>query len=184
MNRSLIFVALCGLALASAGGATGALAVEPEELAAPGVCATAHRELRQGPVTSEAVDASDAGGSETLASAGSAAGATSTGAGVTSSAGPAPTGGNTAGGNAAGGVTAGGSTATGAPRVHLTPIQVAASPIPFSGPRPLPQAFSGPGACDQPGSGCQGQVLPAASGPVFVDPPPAGGCNFPGCILP
>jgi hypothetical protein len=183
MNRPWKRVALCGFALAGLGAATAALAVEPSELAAIGTCATELRELQLEPVSS-AADAGErgdgssvSGGSNGLPNlAGGPNSGTRVPGGGTPSASPSSGSPNTPGG--------GGTTATGSPRVHLTPIQVAASPIPFSGPRPLPQVFPGPGACDQPGSGCQGQVLPAAAPPVFVDPSPTGGCNFPGCVVP
>ncbi len=71
-------------------------------------------------------------------------------------------------------------TSTGGPsRLHLSPLQVAgaAGPAPAL---PLPAAPSmvGPGPCDQPGSGCAGEVK------VFDDPNPGTGCGFPGSPCP
>ncbi len=134
MYRSWRSAVLPCLVLAVAGWPDGAQAIEPDELAVPGVCATAARELRQGPLAAEA-SASENDAKQT---------------------------------------------ATGAPRVHLTPVQVAATPPPFSGPRPPTPTFTGPGPCDQPGSGCRGPILPASQGPSFVDRTPAGGGGFPG----
>ncbi len=60
---------------------------------------------------------------------------------------------------------------------HLTPANVAATTSLASAPLPMPAAFSGPGACDNPGSGCVSEKL-------FEDPDPGTGCGFPGSVCP
>ena len=59
---------------------------------------------------------------------------------------------------------------------HLTPTQVAATPAADAPPLPLPPAFAGPDACDEPGSGC---VLKS-----LEDPDPGTGCGMPGSNCP
>lgn len=59
---------------------------------------------------------------------------------------------------------------------HLTPTQVAATPTADAPPLPLPPAFAGPDACDEPGSGC---VLKS-----LEDPDPGSGCGMPGSNCP
>ena len=59
----------------------------------------------------------------------------------------------------------------------LSPLNVASStPGPSAGAPELP-AFAGPGACDNPGSGC----LPEK---IIDDPDPGTGCGFPGSPCP
>jgi len=61
--------------------------------------------------------------------------------------------------------------------LHLTPTDVA-SKAPLAGlPLPAPGAFAGPGACDNPGSGC-------AAAKIVEDPDPGTGCGFPGSACP
>jgi len=61
--------------------------------------------------------------------------------------------------------------------LHLTPANVAANAA-FAGlPRPPTAAFEGPGACDNPGSGCAGAK-------IVEDPDPGTGCGFPGSACP
>jgi hypothetical protein len=61
--------------------------------------------------------------------------------------------------------------------VHLIPASVSshASVATFAG--PTPAAFGGPGACDNPGSGCMTQR-------IADDPDPGSGCGFPGSPCP
>jgi hypothetical protein len=61
--------------------------------------------------------------------------------------------------------------------LHLNPNEVAASAVLVSPSLPEPAAFSGPGACDNPGSGC-------ALGELVEDPDPGTGCGFPGSACP
>ena len=62
--------------------------------------------------------------------------------------------------------------------LHLSPAQVAAhDPAPAAGTPPVPSAFTGPGACDNPGSGCVLEKL-------LDDPNPGTGCGFPGSSCP
>jgi hypothetical protein len=60
---------------------------------------------------------------------------------------------------------------------HLSPANVAATAASAGAPLPLPPAFSGPGACDDPGSGCVSEKL-------LEDPDPGTGCGFPGSVCP
>jgi hypothetical protein len=71
-----------------------------------------------------------------------------------------------------------GSAPTGPPAVlHLTPTQVAAAGGQPAASLPEPPSFAGPGACDNPGSGC-------APSKIFDDPNPGSGCGFPGSPCP
>lgn len=60
---------------------------------------------------------------------------------------------------------------------HLAPTSVAAGTAPANAQLPSPPAFSGPGACDNPGSGCVSEKL-------LEDPDPGTGCGFPGSACP
>ena len=62
------------------------------------------------------------------------------------------------------------------PRIHLGAADVAAPPpgVPFVG-SPQALAFPGTGACDKPGSGCTGLILPTPSRPTAVGPSSGGG---------
>lgn len=62
--------------------------------------------------------------------------------------------------------------------LHLSPTDVAANATRASvlAP-PVPTAFSGPDACDNPGSGCALEKL-------LDDPDPGTGCGFPGSTCP
>ena len=60
----------------------------------------------------------------------------------------------------------------------LSPSDVAAaSPALAAAELPSPPSFSGPGACDNPGSGC-------VPDKVLDDPDPGTGCGFPGSPCP
>ncbi|MDJ0789352.1 MAG: hypothetical protein QNK05_21310, partial [Myxococcota bacterium] len=63
--------------------------------------------------------------------------------------------------------------ASGSPARRLDPTDVAAAP-PTGGPAapPVP-SFPGVGPCDDPGSGCQGPLVPASLPPSTTPPPPA-----------
>lgn len=60
---------------------------------------------------------------------------------------------------------------------HLAPTQVAAAAPAATVPLPALPAFAGPGACDNPGSGC-------ATERIVDDPDPGSGCGFPGSPCP
>jgi hypothetical protein len=60
---------------------------------------------------------------------------------------------------------------------HLSPAQVAGAPSAATTTPPAPPVFGGPGACDDPGSGC-------STGKVVEDPDPGTGCGFPGSPCP
>ena len=57
MNRTHAWAASAAVAFAVAGWSGPADAVDPDELAPPGVCAGEQRELRRGPIQPEAADA-------------------------------------------------------------------------------------------------------------------------------
>jgi len=61
--------------------------------------------------------------------------------------------------------------------LHLSPTQVSSGPSVAGLEPPAPPTFAGPGACDQPGSGC---VLER----VLEDPDPGTGCGLPGSPCP
>jgi hypothetical protein len=61
--------------------------------------------------------------------------------------------------------------------VHLTPADVASNAALAALPLPAPAVFEGPGACDNPGSGCAGRE-------ILEDPDPGTGCGFPGSPCP
>jgi hypothetical protein len=61
--------------------------------------------------------------------------------------------------------------------VHLTPTNVASNAPLAEAPLPALSAFGGPGACDNPGSGC-------ALEKIIEDPDPGTGCGFPGSGCP
>ncbi len=67
------------------------------------------------------------------------------------------------------------STSIGAARLRFSAQSVASAP-PGASPiaAPAPVSFAGPGACDEPGSGCAGEPL------VLDDPNPGSGCGIPG----
>ena len=61
--------------------------------------------------------------------------------------------------------------------VHLVPMSVSSGASAASFAPPTPSAFSGPGACDNPGSGCMAER-------IVDDPDPGTGCGFPGSACP
>ena len=61
--------------------------------------------------------------------------------------------------------------------LHVSPAQVAANASAGGPPPPNSSAFAGPGACDNPGSGCVQER-------VFEDPDPGSGCGLPGSPCP
>ena len=61
--------------------------------------------------------------------------------------------------------------------LHLSPTQVASGPTRPLTPPPAASLFEGPGACDEPGSGCALEKL-------IDDPDPGTGCGFPGSPCP
>ncbi len=61
--------------------------------------------------------------------------------------------------------------------LHLTPANVAASAPSAGAALPTPPAFTGPGPCDNPGSGC-------SLAEIVDDPNPEAGCGFPGSTCP
>jgi hypothetical protein len=61
--------------------------------------------------------------------------------------------------------------------LHLSPADVASNAALAGLPLPAPAAFEGPGACDNPGSGCAGAR-------IVEDPDPGTGCGFPGSGCP
>ena len=68
--------------------------------------------------------------------------------------------------------------APGAPSVvHLVPSSVSAGTGGTTFALPTPSAFAGPGACDNPGSGCITER-------IVDDPDPGTGCGFPGSACP
>jgi hypothetical protein len=60
---------------------------------------------------------------------------------------------------------------------HLSPTQVASAVPAATTPPPASPVFGGPGACDDPGSGCN-------AGKSIDDPDPGTGCGFPGSPCP
>ena len=135
LHSRILAAAICLVAIPLAG--TPSWALDPNELAPPGVCAGDERELevRAGANRSSAAadEATPAGLADGIA-------------------GPA--------------------------QLHLSPIQVGAAGGSLGLPVPEAPAFAGPGACDDPGSGCAG------GGKINEDPDPGTGCGFPGSPCP
>jgi len=80
-------------------------------------------------------------------------------------------------GPAAGAVPGGAPAVTLPAALHLSPTQVASGAAVSGLAPPVPPAFAGPGACDEPGSGCSLEK-------VLDDPDPGTGCGLPGSPCP